>query len=154
MKKDESSEKKRHSLRDSIHEFLALLSYVWRWKKAVFAMTAIYMVSYTVMMALQVYLPKAVLAELENRQTIRHLFMVLGMISVFLMSSILISDHLVVRLRNNNFILQNEMKSDYIHKLLYTEYANLENMEFITKRDTAKGSYTEGILERRMFRQI
>ena len=138
MKKDESSKKKRHSLRDSIHEFQALLSYVWRWKKSVFAMIAIYMVSYTVMMALQVYLPKAVLAELENRQTIQHLFMVLGVISVFLIGSILLSDHLVVRLRNNSFMLQNEMMLDYIHKLLYTEYANLENMEFITKRDTAK----------------
>ena len=144
MKKDESSKKKRHSLRDSIHEFQALLSYVWRWKKSVFAMIAIYMVSYTVMMALQVYLPKAVLAELENRQTIQHLFMVLGMISVFLIGSILLSDHLVVRLRNNSFMLQNEMMLDYIHKMLYTEYANLENMEFITKRDTAKAQVWGG----------
>ncbi len=133
-----------HRMRESGREFLALLSYVWSWKKSVFAMMVIYMVSYTVMMALQVYLPKAVLAELENQQTIQHLFMVLGIISVFLIGSILLSDHLVVRLHNNNVILQNEMKMDYIHKLLYTEYANLENKDFITQRDTAKAQLYGG----------
>lgn len=133
-----------HRMRESGREFLALLSYVWSWKKSVFAMMVIYMVSYTVMMALQVYLPKAVLAELENQQTIQHLFMVLGIISVFLIGSILLSNHLVVHLHNNNVILQNEMKMDYIHKLLYTEYANLENKDFITQRDTAKAQLYGG----------
>lgn len=144
MGKAGSKGKGAHRMRESGREFLALLSYVWSWKKSVFAMMVVYMVSYTVMMTLQVYLPKAVLAELENRQTVQHLFMVLGIISVFLIGSILLSDHLVVRLQNNNVILQNKMKMDYIHKLLYTEYANLENTEFITMRDTAKAQLYGG----------
>lgn len=144
MKEEEKRKKKRHHMRDSGRELFHLMSYIWDRKKSVYAMTVIFVMSFVVMGILRVYLPKAVLAELEAKASIPHLFIVLGLISVFLLGSILISDRFMVRLQNHNIILLQEMQLDYIHKLLYTEYVNLEDKQFLLKRDTAKAALYGG----------
>lgn len=144
MKEKENGKKKSYAMRESRRELRGLLSYIWDRKKLVYGMTVIFILSFVVMGILRVYLPKAVLAELEAQASIQHLFMVLGVISIFLLGNILISDRFMVRLQNHNIILLQGMQLDYIHKLLYTEYVNLEDKQFLLKRDAAKAALYGG----------
>lgn len=136
--------KEIHSVRESLREFVALLVYFGKKKRFVYLLTVVYFSIFILAGVLQVYLPKVVLAELEQKVSIRHFVIVLSIVSIGLLTSIFFRDKFKVRFENISMVVHREMQMDYIHKLLYTEYVNLENKEFLDKRNQAKAALFEG----------
>lgn len=117
---------------------LTLLRFVWEKKKRAYWLIVLFLPLSVITGVLEVYLPKAVLAELEQKASISHFILTLGVISVVMLTGLYIKDMIMVRLQNANALLHRELQMDYIKKLLYTEYKYLENKEYLTLRDRAK----------------
>lgn len=124
-----------------------LLQYQWEKNRAVFLSGLLYIPTGILAGLLQVYLPKAVLAELETRQTIFHMGITLFGISISLILALLIHTRLTVSIQCSGMLLQQGMQQEYADKLLYVEYENLENQEFRSKREQAKTAIFGGRLE-------
>lgn len=134
MKQD----KEKYSLKNSIHSFTELLIYIWKKNKTVYAFTLLYFPTYILANLLQVYLPKAVLAELENEQTVLHFISTLTLIFISLFTALFFRDKSKVKIENGNTLISLEMNYEYAQKFLYVEYPYLENPDFLFHRDSAK----------------
>lgn len=117
---------------------MTLLRFVWKKKKRAYWLMVLFLPLSVITGVLEVYLPKAVLAELEQKASISHFILTLGTISVAMLTGLYIKDMIMVRMQNANALLHRELQMDYIKKLLYTEYKYLENKEYLTLRDRAK----------------
>lgn len=125
-----------------------LLRYQWGKDKGSFLIGLLYIPAGILAGLLQIYLPKAVLAELEAKQTVIHMGCVVLILGVSLILLLLIYTRLTVRLQRSGELLLCGMQREYAQKLLYAEYENLEKPEFRTKREQAEaamyGGRTEG----------
>lgn len=124
-----------------------LLQYQWEKSRMIFFLGLLYVPIGVLVGLLQIYLPKAVLAELENGQTISHMALVLSGLSVSLILALLIQTRLTVVIQRSGLFLQREMQQEYAKKLLYVEYENLELQSFRTQRDQAETAIYGGRLE-------
>lgn len=124
-----------------------LLQYQWEKSRMIFFLGVLYVPISVLAGLLQIYLPKAVLAELETGQTISHMALVLAGVSVSLILALLIQTRLTVIIQRSGLFLQREMQQEYAKKLLYVEYENLEMQEFRTRRDQAETAIYGGRLE-------
>lgn len=117
---------------------MALLRFVWERKRTSYFLMLLFIPFFVLSGVTEVYLPKAVLAELENKQSVSHFVMVLGSISLVLIVSLYIKDMIYVRLQNSNILLHKDLQMDYIRKLIFSEYKYLENHKFLSLRNQAK----------------
>lgn len=117
-----------------------LLKYQWENNQSVFFTGALYVPVSILLGLLQIYLPKAVLAELETGQSITHMGLVLLALSAALIAGLLIQNRLTVGISRAGMLFQRKMQQEYADKLLYVEYEKMETQEFRTKRDQAEGA--------------
>ncbi|MCC8106433.1 MAG: ABC transporter ATP-binding protein/permease [Clostridiales bacterium] len=87
---------------------------------------------------LRVYLPKAVLSELETSQTVAHMGMTLLVISVALLLLLLVQTRLDVSISRYGYLLLQEMRGEYAKRLLNANYEEMETQDFRSARDQAK----------------
>ncbi len=93
---------------------------------------------------LQVYLPKMVIMELEEKRTITHFGISIMGLSFFLILCIFIKVKMLSRIKYSNRFINQRMQNEYSQKLLYVDYKYLEDQEFLTVRDKVKESLFGG----------
>lgn len=133
-----NQKKERYSLKQNIQCFARLIIYIWEKNKKIYAFMLLYFPAYILVNLLQVYLPKAVLAELENKQTAYHFTFTLTALFIALFIALFLRDKSRIKIENGNILIAQEMNMEYCRKFLYVEYPNLENPDFFFHRDNAK----------------
>lgn len=133
-----NEKKEQYSLKQSLHFFIQLLVYCQKKNKYIFTAGILYFPAYVAASFLQVYLPKAVLAELEKKQTVLHFITILAAISIPLFVVLFIRDKCKVKIQNNGILILQEMIVEYGQKFLYVEYPFLEAPGFFSRRDDAR----------------
>lgn len=119
-------------------EFAVLLQYIWKKKKVVYILMLVFLPFFAISGILQVYLPKVVLAQLEQHTDVGHFILRLGVVSLLLLVSLFVKDIIRVRIEHYNIVLHRELQMEYIRKLLYAEYFHLEDKYFLKMRNRAK----------------
>ncbi|MCD7826671.1 MAG: ABC transporter ATP-binding protein/permease [Clostridiaceae bacterium] len=125
----------------------SLLRYQWKKNPAVFMCGLFYVPLGILLGLLRIYLPKAVLAELEAGQTAAHMGMVLLGISAALLLLLLLQTRLEVRIARYGYLLLQGMRQDYAKHLLTVDYEEIENPKFRSARDQAKQAIYGGRMD-------
>lgn len=122
--------------------FWGYLKYIWKDNKKLYLLGALYFPAFILANYLQVYLPKLVIMELEEKQTPLHLgISILGLVLILALAIILrVRTQSKVQYGNN--VIVQKMRNDYAQKLLYVDYGCLEDRNFITLRDKVYKSFT------------
>lgn len=120
------------------------IRYIWKEKKSIYLMGILFFPAYILSNYLQVYLPKMVIMELEEKRTITHLGISVMGLSFFLMLSIFIKVKMLSRIKYSNRFINQRMQNEYSQKLLYIDYKYLEDQEFLSVRDKIKESLFGG----------
>ena len=120
------------------------IRYIWKEKKSIYLMGILFFPAYILSNYLQVYLPKMVIMELEEKRTITHLGISVMGLSFFLMLCIFIKVKMLSRIKYSNRFINQRMQNEYSQKLLYVDYKYLEDQEFLTARDKVKESLFGG----------
>ncbi len=127
--------------------FWGYLRYIWKENKKLYLLGVLYFPAFILANYLQVYLPKLVIMELEEKQTLIHLGMsILGLVLI-LGLAIILRVRMQSGVEKGSRILTQKMQSDYAEKLLYVDYGCLEDCEFITLRNKVYKSFTGSIGE-------
>jgi len=116
----------------------SLLQYQWKKNRTVFFCGFFYVPTGILAGLLRVYLPKAVLSELETSQTVAHMGMTLLVISVALLLLLLVQTRLEVSISRYGYLLLQEMRGEYAKRLLTANYEEMETQDFRSARDQAK----------------
>ncbi len=122
----------------------SLLKYQWKKNRAVFFCGFFYVPTGILAGLLRVYLPKAVLSELETSQTVAHMGMTLLVISVALLLLLLVQTRLDVSISRYGYLLLQEMRGEYARRLLNANYEEMETQDFRSARDQAKQAINGG----------
>lgn len=117
---------------------MTLLRFLWDRKRTVYLLILFFLPLSVLSDMIGVYLPKAVLAELEQGQSVSHFILVLGGISLLLVVSLFGKDMIDGRLNHDNALLHRELQMSYTRKLLYIDYKYLEDPEYLSLRNRAK----------------
>lgn len=122
----------------------AYLKYIWKEYKQFYFLGILFFPAYILSNYVQIYLPKLVVQELEEKKGIIHLgISVLGVILV-LMISIFLREKVRARIKSGNRKLIQKMSNDYANKMLYVDYSYLEDKEFLVLRNKTKESIFGG----------
>ena len=87
---------------------------------------------------MQVYLPKMVIVELEEKRSVGHLGFSLLVVILVLLLSIITRVVMLSRIKYSNRALSQKMQNEYSRKLLYVDYSYLENKEFLDLKGKVK----------------
>lgn len=87
---------------------------------------------------MQVYLPKMVIVELEEKRSVGHLGFSLLVVILVLLLSIITRVVMLSRIKYSNRALSQKMQNEYSRKLLYVDYSYLENKEFLGLKGKVK----------------
>lgn len=87
---------------------------------------------------MQVYLPKMVIVELEEKRSVGHLGFSLLVVILVLLLSIITKVVMLSRIKYSNRALSQKMQNEYSRKLLYVDYSYLENKEFLDLKGKVK----------------
>ncbi len=120
------------------------IRYIWKEKKSIYLMGILFFPAYILSNYLQVYLPKMVIMELEEKRTITHFGISIMGLSFFLILCIFIKVKMLSRRKYSNRFINQRMQNEYSQKLLYVDYKYLEDQEFLTVRDKVKESLFGG----------
>ncbi len=120
------------------------ITYIWKEKKSIYLMGILFFPAYILSNYLQVYLPKMVIMELEEKRTITHFGISIMGLSFFLILCIFIKVKMLSRIKYSNRFINQRMQNEYSQKLLYVDYKYLEDQEFLTVRDKVKESLFGG----------
>ncbi len=120
------------------------IRYIWKEKKSIYLMGILFFPAYILSNYLQVYLPKMVIMELEEKRTITHFGISIMGLSFFLILCIFIKVKMLSRIKYSNRFINQRMQNEYSQKLLYVDYKYLEDQEFLTVRDKVKESLFGG----------
>lgn len=115
--------------------FLGYLKYIWKENKALYFMGALYFPAFILANYLQIYLPKLVIMELEEKRTVIHLGISILVLVLLLMAAIIVKVRMECKVKYGNMVIAQKMENDYAQKLLYVDYECLENRDFITLRN-------------------
>lgn len=115
--------------------FLGYLKYIWKENKALYFMGALYFPAFILANYLQIYLPKLVIMELEEKRTVIHLGISILVLILLLMAAIIVKVRMECKVKYGNMVIAQKMENDYAQKLLYVDYECLENRDFITMRN-------------------
>lgn len=122
--------------------FRGYLKYIWKENKILYLLGVLYFPAFILANYLQVYLPKLVIMELEEKQTILHLgISILGLV-VLLAVAIVVRVRMQSKIENGNHMIAQKMQNDYAQKLLYVDYGCLEDQEFVTLRNRVYKSFS------------
>lgn len=133
-----NAKNEEYSLKQSLRSFIQLLDYSRKKKKSALTAGILYFPAYIAVSILQIYLPKAVLSELENKQTVSHFMVTLTAISIPLFAALFFRDKCTVKIQNDGQLIAQEMNFEYDQKFLYVEYPFLADPEFTARRDNAR----------------
>lgn len=120
------------------------IRYIWKEKKSIYLMGILFFPAYILSNYLQVYLPKMVIMELEEKRTITHFGISIMGLSFFLILCIFIKVKMLSRIKYSNRFINQRMQNECSQKLLYVDYKYLEDQEFLTVRDKVKESLFGG----------
>lgn len=120
------------------------VEYIWKEKKSIYLMGILFFPAYILSNYLQVYLPKMVIMELEEKRTVTHFGFSLLLFTLALMLCIFIKVKMLSRIKYSNRFVNQRMQNEYSQKLLYVDYKYLEDKEFLTTRDKVKESLFGG----------
>ena len=120
------------------------IRYIWKEKKSIYLMGILFFPAYILSNYLQVYLPKMVIMELEEKRTITHFGISIMGLSFFLILCIFIKVKMLSRIKYSNRFINQRMQNEYSQKLFYVDYKYLEDQEFLTVRDKVKESLFGG----------
>lgn len=123
------------------------IRYIWKEKKSIYLMGILFFPAYILSNYLQVYLPKMVIMELEEKRTITHFGISIMGLSFFLILCIFIKVKMLSRIKYSNRFINQRMQNEYSQKLLYVDYKYLEDQEFLTVRDKVKESLFGGSVD-------
>lgn len=127
--------------------FWGYLKYIWKENKKLYLLGVLYFPAFILANYLQVYLPKLVIMELEEKQTPIHLGMsILGLVLI-LAVAIILRVRTQSKVEYGNRVIAQKMRNDYAQKLLYVDYECLEDRDFITLRNKVYKSFTGSIGE-------
>lgn len=124
--------------------FFSYLNYLWRKEKGIFGIGILFFPAFILANFLQVYLPKMVLAQLEEEKQISYLAVSMIGITILMIASIFLREKTMARVKGKNRQINLAMQSDYIKKLLYIDYGYLEDQKFLIARDKTKESLFGG----------
>ena len=117
-----------------------------REKKILFLYGAFFFPAFIVANFLQVYLPKMIIMELEEKRSIAYMGLSVLALVLVLILAILLRENMHSRLKYGNRQIARQQQRDYVNKLLYVDYGYLEDQEFLSMRNMAKESiFWEGI---------
>ncbi len=122
--------------------FWGYLKYIWKENKMLYLLGVLYFPAFILANYLQVYLPKLVIMELEEKQTILHLGISILGLAALLALAIVVRVRMQLKIENGNHMISQKMQYDYAQKLLYVDYGCLENQEFVTLRNRVYKSFT------------
>ena len=117
---------------------IAYLEYVWKEKKSIYFMGLLFFPAYILANYMQVYLPKMVIMELEEKRSVAHLGFSLVAVILVLLLSIITRVIMLSRIKYSNRALGQKMQNEYSRKLLYVDYSYLENKEFLDLKGKVK----------------
>lgn len=117
---------------------MTLLRFLWDRKRTVYLLILFFLPLSVLSDMIGVYLPKAVLAELEQGRSVSHFILVLSIISLLLLISLFGKDMIEGRLDHDNTLLHRELQMSYTQKLLYVDYKYLEDPKYLSLRNRAK----------------
>lgn len=124
--------------------FWSYLRYIWKENRKLYLIGVLYFPAFIIANYLQIYLPKLVIMELEQKRSILHLgIRIFGLILILLVC-IIVRVQMQSRLEIGNRIITKKMEDDYAQKLLYVDYECLEDKEFISMRNTVYKSFSAG----------
>lgn len=116
----------------------AYMKYIWKEKKSIYFMGLLFFPAYIMANYLQVYLPKMVVMELEEKRSVAYLGLsLLGIISLLLLS-IITRVVILSRIKYSNRALSQKMQNEYSRKLLYVDYSCLEDKDFLDLKSKVK----------------
>lgn len=124
--------------------FGAYLKYIWKDKKSIYLLVLLFFPGYIVSNYLQVYLPKAVIQELQDKQSVMHFGGTIAVLILLLAIGIFIRELAVNKVQAYNVIVVRKLINDYAKKLLYVDYRYLEDPDFLAVRNVAKESVFGG----------
>ncbi|MCM1237222.1 MAG: ABC transporter ATP-binding protein/permease [Ruminococcus flavefaciens] len=124
--------------------FFGYLHYIWKDKKSIYLLVLLFFPAYIAASYLQVYLPKAVLQELQEGQRISHFGKVMLVLVLVLAAGIYIRALALNRIQKYMMLVRHKLQNEYAKKLLYVDYRYLEDPEFLEMRNKAKESLFQG----------
>lgn len=127
--------------------FWGYLKYIWKENRKLYLMGMLYFPAFILANYLQVYLPKLVIKELEEKQTPLHLGLSILALVLILAVAIFLRVRMESGVEYGNSVIAQKMQNDYAEKLLYVDYGCLEDHEFITLRNKVYKSFSGSIGE-------
>lgn len=124
--------------------FWGYVKYIWREKKVLFLYGLFFFPAFILANYLQVYLPKMIIMELEEKRSIAYMGLSVLAFVFVLCLAILLREQMSSRLRYGNRQVARKQQRDYANKLLYVDYGYLEDQEFLSMRNMAKLSIFGG----------
>ncbi|MCI8339600.1 MAG: ABC transporter ATP-binding protein [Lachnospiraceae bacterium] len=124
--------------------FWGYVGYIWREKKVLFLYGVLFFPAFILANYLQVYLPKMIIMELEEKRSITCLGLSVLAFVFVLCLAILLREQMYSRLRYGNRQIARKQQQDYTNKLLYVDYGYLEDQEFLSMRNMVKESIFGG----------
>ncbi|MCI9077305.1 MAG: ABC transporter ATP-binding protein [Lachnospiraceae bacterium] len=120
------------------------MKYIWKEKKSIYFMGLLFFPAYILANYLQVYLPKMVVMELEEKRSVSYLGVSLLIVISLLLLSIITRVVMLSRIKYSNRALNQKMQNEYSQKLMYVDYACLENKEFLDLKSKVKETLFSG----------
>lgn len=127
-----------------ISGFLVYLKYILHTKRSMFFYGILFFPAYVAANYLQVYLPKMLVQELEERQSISYLVLTVGALIVLMMLCSWFSVRMHTMTEYANRILVQDMQNVFTRKLLAVDYKYLEDQEFASLRNMVRKSLFGG----------
>lgn len=129
--------------------FTGYLRCIWKEDRKLYLLGLLYFPAFILENYMTIYLPKLVVRELEEKRTVPFF---IGSLFIFLLlllfSSVLLSK-VTKKIEYRNWFFVADMQKRYVEKLLYVDYRDLEDKEFLSMRNMVKetlfgGSAGEG----------
>lgn len=124
--------------------FCGYLKYIWDRKKTLYLYGLLFFPAYITANYLQIYLPKIIMQNLEDKVSIPSMGLNILTFILLLMFCILVREKMKSRSEHGNRQVIQQMQQQYTEKLLYIDYEYLEDTEFLSLRNMAKESLFGG----------
>jgi ABC-type multidrug transport system fused ATPase/permease subunit len=115
-----------------------MLKNLWDWNKKLFGAMVLRVPIMVLLPLLGVYLPKLILSEIETKAAVSHLLMVIGILTLLLITFTIIEKHTAAVIRWGSA----DYRMYYLNKLLFkmcdTDYECLEDVDFKDKYEKFK----------------
>ena len=122
----------------------AYAKYVWKERKSIYLMGLFFFPAYILANFLQIYLPKMVVMELEDKRSIAYLGITTSGLVLILMICIFIRVKMMTGIEYGNRLIEHKMQNEYVKKLLYIDYKYVEDRDFLSVRNKVKESLFGG----------